>query len=121
MGVREWGAGRSRTTGGYTRTGRSKWALVRCSSATLMFIPADYITTVKRLQRGPMQRAEWRNRVFDVRVPRISRVDDRYGSDVLARDPHSGRKVRSAELPIELGMVVEDAQTGYVGARGRLV
>jgi len=43
-------------------------------------------------------------------------VDDRYGSDVLARDPHSGRKVRSAELPIELGMVVEDAQTGYVGA-----
>jgi Protein of unknown function (DUF3097) len=43
-------------------------------------------------------------------------VDDRYGPDVLARDPHSARKVRSVELPIELGMVVEDAQTGYVGA-----
>jgi hypothetical protein len=43
-------------------------------------------------------------------------VDDRYGSDVLARDPHGARRVRSAELPIELGMVVEDAQTGYVGA-----
>jgi hypothetical protein len=43
-------------------------------------------------------------------------VDDRYGPDVLARDPHGSRRVRSAELPIELGMVVEDAQTGYVGA-----
>jgi len=43
-------------------------------------------------------------------------VDDRYGSDVLARDPHNARRVRSTELPIELGMVVEDAQTGYVGA-----
>ena len=43
-------------------------------------------------------------------------MDDRYGPDVLARDPHSARKIRSVELPIELGMVVEDAQTGYVGA-----
>ena len=43
-------------------------------------------------------------------------MDDHYGSDVLARDPHSSRTTRSAELPIELGMVVEDAQTGYVGA-----
>ncbi|HEY6818154.1 MAG TPA: DUF3097 domain-containing protein [Mycobacterium sp.] len=43
-------------------------------------------------------------------------MDDRYGSDVLARDPHNSRAFRSAELAIELGMVVEDAQTGYVGA-----
>ena len=43
-------------------------------------------------------------------------MDDRYGPDVLARDPHNSRTVRSAELAIELGMVVEDAQTGYVGA-----
>ncbi len=43
-------------------------------------------------------------------------MDDRYGPDVLARDPHGSRRGRSAELPIELGMVVEDAQTGYVGA-----
>src|ERR1700744_5054470 len=85
-----------------------------------MVITADHITTVKRLQRGPMQRAERRNRVFDVRVPRIARVDDRYGSDVLAGDPHSGRKIRSAELPIKLGMVGEDAQTGYVGAVVRI-
>jgi len=43
-------------------------------------------------------------------------VDDRYGSDVLASDPHNSRTVRSTELAIELGMVVEDAQSGYVGA-----
>jgi len=43
-------------------------------------------------------------------------VDDPYGSDVLARDPHGSHRGGSAELPIELGMVVEDAQTGYVGA-----
>ncbi|MGB7114046.1 MAG: DUF3097 family protein, partial [Mycobacterium sp.] len=43
-------------------------------------------------------------------------MDDRYGSDVLASNPHSSRRPRSVELPIELGMVVEDAQTGYVGA-----
>jgi hypothetical protein len=43
-------------------------------------------------------------------------VDDRYGSDVLASDPHYSRTVQSTELAIELGMVVEDAQSGYVGA-----
>jgi hypothetical protein len=43
-------------------------------------------------------------------------VDDRYGPDVLGRDPHHARTVRSAEMAIQLGMVVEDAQTGYVGA-----
>ena len=43
-------------------------------------------------------------------------MDDRYGPDVLARDPHNSRRVQSAETAIELGMVVEDAQTGYVGA-----
>ena len=47
-------------------------------------------------------------------------MDDPYGSDVLARDPHSSRKTRSVELPIELGMVVEDAQSGYVGAVVRI-
>lgn len=40
-------------------------------------------------------------------------MTDRYGSDVLAADR---RKSRSVEHPVELGMVVEDAQTGYVGA-----
>ncbi len=41
------------------------------------------------------------------------RVVDRYGTDVLAA---GRRKPRSTEHPVELGMVVEDAQTGYVGA-----
>lgn len=40
---------------------------------------------------------------------------DRYGSDILANNPHP-RKVRSTEQPAEIGLVVEDAQTGYVGA-----
>jgi DUF3097 family protein len=45
-------------------------------------------------------------------------VADRYGIDVLANNPH--RKPRSTEQPVELGMVVEDAQTGYVGAVVRI-
>jgi Protein of unknown function (DUF3097) len=43
-------------------------------------------------------------------------VEDRYGRDVLARNPHASKKNRSTEQPVEVGMVVEDAQTGYVGA-----
>ncbi len=38
---------------------------------------------------------------------------DRYGTDVLAAGP---RKPRSTEHPAELGLVVEDVETGYVGA-----
>jgi Protein of unknown function (DUF3097) len=38
---------------------------------------------------------------------------DRYGTDVLAA---GRRKPRSTEHPAELGIVVEDAETGYVGA-----
>ncbi|MCH9734464.1 MAG: DUF3097 domain-containing protein [Actinomycetia bacterium] len=41
---------------------------------------------------------------------------DRYGSDILADNPHRTRRLRSTEQPIEIGMVVEDAQTGFVGA-----
>lgn len=43
-------------------------------------------------------------------------MPDRYGGDILADNPHNARRVRSVETPVELGMVVEDAQTGYVGA-----
>ena len=43
-------------------------------------------------------------------------MDDRYGSDVLARDPHQPRRKRSVERAAEIGIVVEDAATGYVGA-----
>jgi hypothetical protein len=45
-------------------------------------------------------------------------VADRYGTDVLADNPH--RRPRSTECPVEIGMVVEDAQTGYVGAVVRI-
>jgi hypothetical protein len=45
-------------------------------------------------------------------------VADRYGSDVLATNPHS--KPRSVEVPVEIGMVVEDAETGFVGAVMRI-
>ncbi len=41
---------------------------------------------------------------------------DRYGTDILTDNPHAARRVRSTEVPVELGMVVEDAQSGYVGA-----
>jgi hypothetical protein len=40
-------------------------------------------------------------------------VVDRYGTDVLAA---GRRKPRSTEHPAELGLVVEDVETGYVGA-----
>ncbi|MGB0969984.1 MAG: DUF3097 domain-containing protein [Mycobacterium sp.] len=45
---------------------------------------------------------------------------DRYGTDILADDPHRTRRLRSTEQPVEIGMVVEDAQTGFVGAVVRL-
>ncbi|MFP7707086.1 DUF3097 family protein [Trueperella sp. LYQ141] len=45
-------------------------------------------------------------------MPHTSSYSDRYGNDVLARD--SGQPL-STHLPAEVGMVVEDATTGYVG------
>jgi hypothetical protein len=47
-------------------------------------------------------------------------VDDRYGNDVLARNPHQRTRVRSTPRPVEVGMVVEDAQSGFVGAVVRI-
>ena len=41
---------------------------------------------------------------------------DRYGTDILSRNPHSTGKVRSVECAAEVGMVVEDPQSGFVGA-----
>ena len=41
---------------------------------------------------------------------------DRYGSDVLARNPHTPKLIRSREQSADKGLVVEDAQSGYVGA-----
>jgi hypothetical protein len=43
-------------------------------------------------------------------------VADRYGIDVLANDPHRSRRPKSVERAAEIGMVLEDPQSGYVGA-----
>lgn len=48
--------------------------------------------------------------------PTITCVADRYGADILSNNPHRVRRPRSVERPIEIGMVVEDAETGFVGA-----
>lgn len=54
--------------------------------------------------------------VWSARIPTLAQVADRYGADVLARNPHQSRKPLSVECPAEIGMVVEDAQSGFVGA-----
>jgi hypothetical protein len=43
-------------------------------------------------------------------------MNDRYGSDVLASNPHGLKRTRSTERVADIGLVVEDAATGYVGA-----
>jgi hypothetical protein len=43
-------------------------------------------------------------------------VNDRYGSDILARNTHASKRVCSVEMSADVGLVVEDVQTGYVGA-----
>ncbi|MBN3456716.1 hypothetical protein MMAG44476_24484 [Mycolicibacterium mageritense DSM 44476 = CIP 104973] len=47
-------------------------------------------------------------------------MTDRYGSDVLARNPHTPKMTRSKDQAAEKGLVVEDAQSGYVGAVVRI-
>lgn len=54
------------------------------------------------------------------RRPYDHSVTDRYGQDVLARNPHGAKRPRSTEVAVEAGMVVEDAQSGYVGAVVRI-
>lgn len=41
---------------------------------------------------------------------------DRYGTDILTNNPHGERRPRSVERRAEIGMVVEDPQSGFVGA-----
>lgn len=43
-------------------------------------------------------------------------MTDRYGSDILSRNPHTPKRVRSVEHPAERGLVVEDPSSGFVGA-----
>ena len=44
------------------------------------------------------------------------RVSDRYGTDVLADDPHARRRPTSRPEPAVPGLVVEDVETGWCGA-----
>lgn len=55
-----------------------------------------------------------------VGLSRIARVTDRYGSDILSRNPHTPKRVRSVEHPAERGLVVEDPSSGFVGAVVRI-
>ncbi|MDR1799623.1 MAG: DUF3097 domain-containing protein [Bifidobacteriaceae bacterium] len=41
---------------------------------------------------------------------------DPYGPDVLAHDPHAPRLATAASVAAEAGLVVEDVETGWVGA-----
>lgn len=41
---------------------------------------------------------------------------DRYGTDVLSHDPHRDRRPVTSDVPAERGLVVEDVETGWVGA-----
>ncbi len=41
---------------------------------------------------------------------------DRYGTDILSDDPHRAHRPRTRAVPVEIGMVVEDVETGFVGA-----
>lgn len=50
------------------------------------------------------------------RSPYHRPVADRYGADVLANNPHPSGRPRSVECCAEIGMVVEDPQSGFVGA-----
>lgn len=43
-------------------------------------------------------------------------MGDRYGLDILANDPHRVGKPRSTEMAADAGIVVEDPQSGFVGA-----
>lgn len=47
-------------------------------------------------------------------------MTDRYGSDILATNPHARTRVRSVEHPADKGLVVEEPTSGFVGAVVRI-
>lgn len=47
-------------------------------------------------------------------------MTDRYGSDILSRNPHTPKRVRSTEQAADRGLVVEDPTSGFVGAVVRI-
>lgn len=48
-------------------------------------------------------------------APSLARVNDRYGSDVLATDWRAPKRGRAVEAPAELGAVVEEVTTDWCG------
>ena len=55
------------------------------------------------------------SRVVSVAAPSLARVNDRYGSDVLATDWRAPKRGRAVEAPAELGAVVEEVTTDWCG------
>ncbi|BBZ34011.1 DUF3097 domain-containing protein [Mycolicibacterium confluentis] len=47
-------------------------------------------------------------------------MSDRYGNDILSRNPHQRSRPKSVERAAEIGLVVEDATSGFVGAIVRI-
>ncbi len=47
-------------------------------------------------------------------------MSDRYGNDILSRNPHQRSRPKSVEHAAEIGLVVEDATSGFVGAIVRI-
>lgn len=46
---------------------------------------------------------------------KVTYVNDRYGFDVLANDPHERDRPRTTDVPAAIGLVVEDVESGFVG------
>lgn len=46
---------------------------------------------------------------------KVTYVNDRYGFDVLAHDPHERDRSRSRDVPAAVGLLVEDVESGFVG------
>lgn len=53
-------------------------------------------------------------------VRKVTYVNDRYGFDVLSHDPHERNRPVTLDIPVALGQVIEDVETGYVGEVTRL-
>lgn len=43
-------------------------------------------------------------------------MTDPYGNDIFSRDPHRGVRREARQVPLEVGMVLEDVHSGFVGA-----
>lgn len=50
----------------------------------------------------------------------LTYVDDRYGFDVLSNDPHRVNKPTRVDIPVRLGLVIEDVESGFVGEVSRI-